>query len=657
MKGLDGPPSGRQVTRRAVKNMDTGEVIRDDKGVQDLAAKEIYEKLPDGVKDVSRRSSECRRDGKPWHRHVHQVSGRAAAPAIYPPRLVNSILRGQKEQMEMDGKVLGSVGAGPTCQEHDIPWYEIDYSLEEHYDTVSDKLLESVKAKEAKKSERAEGDPQQAHRHAAVREGADRGVLQAHWSQADPGSLVDVIRTKATKSGPSTAHAYWRRKSPRRGATTSSVTPPLESLRLLLSQARTGRRHHSKVRKVQFLDVSRAHFCAKAEREIHVDFCGSATRTGSPERRTCAREAAHEHVWDPSDPRRPGQLGKRIRFVLRTSWFRQGSGQRIVVLPPGSRRRDHCARRRLRERRRRREPGLDPRQDARALRVEVKERARLGPDAKDDKSIRILNRLVCWEEDKVTYEADPRHVELLVKHRKPKAGDGQDGRYSWRERAPAARRRRGGRHHDLPIVYDEGVLPGARQAGHRLRFAAKERARGMSGPTERHWRALKRRVRYLTGRLRLVAFPRSGADEPLRRLYGHGRRWVLDHEEQYLIGLRVPRQCKHLIKATSSTQAAVSLSSGESEFYGIIKGAGIGIGLRAMSADLGQHLGLRLHTDASAGRRPSPCARGEASARRSTSLEDFSGSNNGSEIKRCLSSSAARTTMLPTWAQSVCLRR
>ena len=48
-------------------------------------------------------------------------------------------------------------------------------------------------------------------------------------------------------------------------------------------------------------------------------------------------------------------------------------------------------------------------------RFEVKFRARLGPDAKDDRSVRILNRVVEWTPTGIRYEADQRHADIIVK--------------------------------------------------------------------------------------------------------------------------------------------------------------------------------------------------------------------------------------------------
>ena len=45
--------------------------------------------------------------------------------------------------------------------------------------------------------------------------------------------------------------------------------------------------------------------------------------------------------------------------------------------------------------------------------------------------------------------------------------------------------------------------------------------------------------------------------------------------------------CTHVIKSWSTNQAVVALSSGEAEYYGMVKGASQGMGLKAIAVDLG----------------------------------------------------------------------
>ena len=39
----------------------------------------------------------------------------------------------------------------------------------------------------------------------------------------------------------------------------------------------------------------------------------------------------------------------------------------------------------------------------------------LGPDAEQCREVRVLNRILRWTDDGIEYEADPRHVEIMLK--------------------------------------------------------------------------------------------------------------------------------------------------------------------------------------------------------------------------------------------------
>ena len=56
----------------------------------------------------------------------------------------------------------------------------------------------------------------------------------------------------------------------------------------------------------------------------------------------------------------------------------------------------------------------------------------------------------------------------------------------------------------------------------------------------------------------------------------------------------------HVLKTWSSTQPTVSLSSGEAEFYGVVKAAGLALGQQAVMKDLGHEVPVRVWTDSSA---------------------------------------------------------
>ena len=56
----------------------------------------------------------------------------------------------------------------------------------------------------------------------------------------------------------------------------------------------------------------------------------------------------------------------------------------------------------------------------------------------------------------------------------------------------------------------------------------------------------------------------------------------------------------HLLKHWSSTQKAITLSAGEAELGGVVKGATEAIGLRSLGADLDLELPIELRADSSA---------------------------------------------------------
>ena len=56
----------------------------------------------------------------------------------------------------------------------------------------------------------------------------------------------------------------------------------------------------------------------------------------------------------------------------------------------------------------------------------------------------------------------------------------------------------------------------------------------------------------------------------------------------------------HMAKGWSTTQAVIALSSGEVEYYGLVRGSSIGIGMRGLMNDLGCQMRVRASTDSSA---------------------------------------------------------
>ncbi len=223
---------------------------------------------------------------------------------------------------------------------------------------------------------------------------------------------------------------------------------------------------------------------------------------------------------------------------------------------------------------------------------------RIGPGPEDAREGLVLNRVVRWTTEGVEYEADPRQAEKLI------AECGLTGANT--VATPGQRLAFAELEKDLPL--ENRLHTAFRGAAARanylaadrvdLQFAAKEVCRWMSSPTEQSWAALKRLCRYLSGLPRMVYtfnFQEAKGIEVYTDTDWAGCPRTRKSTSGGLVMLG-----QHLIKSWSSTQASISLSSGEAEFNGVVRGAGIGLGYQSLVKDLGQHLPVRVWTDSSA---------------------------------------------------------
>jgi hypothetical protein len=229
---------------------------------------------------------------------------------------------------------------------------------------------------------------------------------------------------------------------------------------------------------------------------------------------------------------------------------------------------------------------------------EVKFRARLGPSSNDDKSVRILNRVVTWTNAGIEYEADQRHSELICEGLE--IGSDSNG-----VNTPGVKTTEDKR--NIPLVGNDAVMYRAHvargnylaQDRSNIQYAVKELCRSMSAPTQADWINLKRLARYLKRYPRVVTkYPYQGEVSS-----------IVVWTDTDFAGCESTRKSTnggvmqlglHTVKSWSSTQAGVALSSGEAEYYGLVKGASQAIGLRSLLGDLGVDAEICVNTDASA---------------------------------------------------------
>ena len=196
------------------------------------------------------------------------------------------------------------------------------------------------------------------------------------------------------------------------------------------------------------------------------------------------------------------------------------------------------------------------------------------------KQMRVLNRIVEWKGSSICYEADQRHAEIIC----DELGFGAESKGvvtpgTKQEMSEENERKleAGWASRYRALVARANYLAQDRPD---IQFATKELCREMSDPTLRGWNGLKRLGRYLVAYPRYVQeFRRQGRQPNLIT-------WV---DTDYAGCPRTRRSTSggmvthgiHVVKSWSSTQKIIALSTGEAEYYGIVKGATMGIGLNS----------------------------------------------------------------------------
>ena len=155
---------------------------------------------------------------------------------------------------------------------------------------------------------------------------------------------------------------------------------------------------------------------------------------------------------------------------------------------------------------------------------ELTESARLGPSCKDDKEVRVLNRVVRWTPEGVEYEAGPRHVEQIVRD--------LDLMGSKSVTTPGLKPTFEQACHSnlLPPEKHRAFRAIAARANYLamdrpdVQYAAKEICRWMAAPTEASVVAFERVGRYLQGCPRIISrYPWQTAEKWMRTVIRTGQ--------------------------------------------------------------------------------------------------------------------------------------
>ncbi len=118
-----------------------------------------------------------------------------------------------------------------------------------------------------------------------------------------------------------------------------------------------------------------------------------------------------------------------------------------------------------------------------------------------------------------------------------------------------------------------------------IKYSVKELSRWMSAPRNKDWRKLIRLGKYLVGREKyIVKYDYQGSVKCLDCWTDTDYAGCRDTRKSTSGGLI--RFGKHLLRGWSSTQKVIALSSGEAEFYGMVRGAAECMGTQSLLGDL-----------------------------------------------------------------------
>ena len=223
-----------------------------------------------------------------------------------------------------------------------------------------------------------------------------------------------------------------------------------------------------------------------------------------------------------------------------------------------------------------------------------------GPKAEHNQEVKVLNRIVTWEKNGVGYEADPRHVEVILEQLQltnctpvGTPGTSTEGKTQADHGTPLDLQQES---RYRALVARANYLSPDRAD---IAFAVKELAKSMSNPTNGDSARLKRLGRYLAGKPRLQ----------LMFNWQEAQQTVIGYTDADWAGSKETRKSTsggclvigtHLIKGWAKTQSLIALSSAESELYATLRTSAETLGLLAMAKDVGYNLRGIVLGDASA---------------------------------------------------------
>ena len=545
------------------------------------------------------------------HRHTRLEGGkRTKAAQVYPEQLCRAIVGGLVLQKRWDKNgqyFLGTVEITKDDTSDSIgaipPEEDESDMMQEAWDDVNGAELDPKEVRKARKLELKYYDDLGAYIRVPVRQCIERTgkkPIQVRWIDHNKGDKDRPnirCRLVAKQYNTGVDDGYF------------AATPPIEALRLVLSNTTTGR---SRTKVLMINDVSRAYMHAEAAPDIYVDECEEAMREGDTEP-MCWLTTKSMYGTRPAAK----QWQMEFTKTLVDAGFEAGKASPVVF--------NH------------RKRGLmvfvhgddfvssGEEADVNWLKKLLEQKypiktTIMGNGAKHLKEARVLNRIIRWHDDVgLSYEADPRHAEEIIRQSgaegmksvtspmvKPDHDETTEDRTNGIEvQKKCGSKVQGGEASDLSreqVRQYRGIAArGNFLAMDRgdLIYSVKECSRSMANPVSADWQKLVRLGRYLLFKPRVVNWYKY-QEEPEHLSTYTDSDWAGCRKTRRSTSGGCIMLGNHMVKMWSRTQATIALSSAEAELYATVKASAESMGIVSLMKDAGKLIKAHVFGDASA---------------------------------------------------------
>ncbi|MDA8582761.1 reverse transcriptase domain-containing protein [bacterium] len=355
-------------------------------------------------------------------------------------------------------------------------------------------------------------------------------------------------------------------------------TPPLEALKMLISEAATVADGGGKKKSMLIADVSRAFFEAKARRNVCVELVDEDLIDGE----NADDLVGHLHLSMYGTRDAAYNWQEEVASTLKRWGFRRGRFNPctyfheqldIKALVHGD---DFVAVASAKS--------LSWFQKELEQRFEIKS-ARLGTGKDDEREAKVLNRVIRVTDSGWMYETDQRHAELLVEafdlqEARPVCTPGEDLK-SWEVEVDSAELNEADSSSFRKLVARANYLALDRAD---IQFAVKDLCRAMSKPRVGDMKKLKRLARYLLGKPRMIQqYEWQGVVQEVE-VFGDSD-WAGCKDSGKSTSGGAIFLGSHVIKTWSRSQKTVALSSGEAELIAMVKATAEGLGILSLAQD------------------------------------------------------------------------